>query len=87
VNTEDKNNASSNAFPVDLETTLKLEEGYWYDTLGLTKREHFAGLIMQAEKIHHGASGNYGFNPKEAARSAVECADALIIELGKGGAE
>ena len=85
MNTEDKNNASSNAFPVDLETTLKLEEGYRYDTLGLTKREYFAGLMMQAEKIHHGASGGYGFNPKEAVKSAVACADALIIELGKGG--
>jgi hypothetical protein len=53
---------------------------------GMTLREHFAGLIMQAEKIHHGASGKYSFNPKDAARSAVECADALITELGKGGA-
>ena len=84
MNTTDKNNANSNAFPVDLETSLNLEEGYYYDTLGISKREHFAGLIMQAEKIHHGASGGYGFNPKEAAISAVECADALIIELGKG---
>jgi hypothetical protein len=87
VNATDGNNASSNAFPVDLETSLKLEQGHWYDTLGLTKREHFAGLIMQAEKIHYNAFGTYGFNPKEAARSAVECADALIIELGKGGAK
>jgi hypothetical protein len=86
VNARNENNASSNAFPVDAETSLLIERGHWYDTLGLTKREHFAGLIMQAEKIHHGAAGGYGFNSKEAARSAVECADALIIELGKGDA-
>jgi hypothetical protein len=69
-------NANEAAFPLLAEGIIEC---------GLTKREHFAGLIMQAEKIHHGAAGNYGFNPKEAARSAVECADALIIELGKGG--
>jgi hypothetical protein len=51
--------------------------------VGLSKREHFAGLMMQAEKIHHGASGAYGFSEKVAAKSAVECADALLAELDK----
>jgi hypothetical protein len=83
VNAKDGNNASSNAFPVDLETSLKLEEVYWYDTLGLTKREYFAGLMMQAEKMHHGAQ----LGSIRMASLAVECADALIAELGKGGAK
>jgi hypothetical protein len=56
---------------------------YTVNSLGLTKREHFAGLMMQAEKIHHGASGAYGFSIKGAAESAVECADALLAELDK----
>ena len=51
--------------------------------VGLTKREHFAGLMMQAEKIHHGASGAYGFSEKDAAKGAVACADALLAELDK----
>ena len=72
------------AMPLSLELSNRYEQGY-YDqaALGLTKREHFAGLMMQAEKIHHGASGAYGFSEKEAAKSAVQCADALLAELDK----
>jgi|TARA_R110000764_G_scaffold67042_1_gene139590 hypothetical protein len=43
---------------------------------GLTKREHFAGLAMQALLTHH---GNEGYVP--CAAFAVEFADALLKEL------
>ena len=50
---------------------------------GLTKREMFAMHAMASWINHHGSAGGYGFNSKEAARSAVECADALLEELSK----
>jgi hypothetical protein len=50
-------------------------------TAGLTKREHYAGQAMASWIIHHGTSGGYGFSAKEAARSSVECADALLAAL------
>ena len=50
---------------------------------GLTKREMFAMHAMASWVNHHGSSGEYGFSEKEAARSAVECADALLEELAK----
>ena len=43
------------------------------DTAGLTKREHFAGLAMQALLAHHGTVVNGTF--------AVEFADALLKAL------
>jgi hypothetical protein len=76
------------AMPVSVITKQYEVDGYKYveaveNYEGLTKREHFAGLMMQAEKIHHGASGAYGFSEKGAAESAVQCADALLAELDK----
>ena len=52
--------------------------------LGLTKREHFAWLAMQAWIQHHGSSGSYGFSEKTCAETALQCADALLEELSKG---
>jgi hypothetical protein len=82
------NNADMPAMPsgkIDIDAPLGGDPfgNYTVKSLGLTKREHFAGLMMQAEKIHHGASGAYGFSEKEAAKSAVQCADALLAELDK----
>lgn len=48
---------------------------------GLTKREMFAMHAMQAWIQHHGSRGDYGFSEKEAAQSALRCADALLEEL------
>ena len=48
---------------------------------GLTKREMFSMHFMQAWIQHHGSAHDYGFNAKVAARSAIECADALLSEL------
>ena len=50
---------------------------------GLTKREMLAMHTMASWVNHHGSAGGYGFSAKEAARSAVECADALLEELSK----
>ena len=57
--------------------------GYNPECQGLTKREMFAMHAMASWVNHHGSAGGYGFNEKEAARSAVECADALLKELSK----
>lgn len=49
---------------------------------GLTKREHFAGLAMQAW-ISADHVGNAGYPFEEMANRAIDCADALIAELNK----
>ena len=51
---------------------------------GINIRQYYAGLMMQAQIIHHGAKGDYAFNESEAAREAVSAADTLIAELSKG---
>jgi hypothetical protein len=45
--------------------------------LGLTKREYFAGLIMQGLL----ANPNNDGNPKYAAKHSVECSEELIKAL------
>jgi hypothetical protein len=45
---------------------------------GLTKREHFAGLIMAS------LAGTNRYMGRHAAESAVQWADALLTELNKG---
>ena len=81
-------NADLPAMPLSL--AMNNDEGYttqdFYDDSkfnGLTKREMFAMHAMASWVNHHGSAGGYGFNEKEAARSAVECADALLEELSK----
>ena len=54
-------------------------------SFGLDLRQHYAGLMMQAQFIHHGAKGDYGWNEDEAAREAVSQADALIKALQEKG--
>lgn len=48
---------------------------------GLTKREMFAAQFMAAWIVHNGAARDYGYSSSEAAKSAVEDADALLAEL------
>lgn len=54
---------------------------------GLTLREHFAGLALQG--LLQGHFAHYGHDnfwaPHAVADHAIECADALIAELSKGG--
>lgn len=69
-------NANTPAMPV------KTVDTYGTTTSkGLTKREMFAMHAMQAWIQHHGSRGDYGFSEKEAAQSALRCADALLEEL------
>ena len=51
---------------------------------GITLRQHYAGLMMQAQLIHHGVKGDYSFNQKRAILEAVEAADSLIAVLKEG---
>ena len=48
---------------------------------GLTKREMFAMHFMASWINHHGSANDYGFSVKNAALSAIECADTLLSEL------
>ena len=48
---------------------------------GLTKREMFAMHFMVSWINHHGSAHDYGFSVKNAALSAIECADVLLSEL------
>lgn len=50
---------------------------------GFTKREELAARFMAAWIIHHGSSGDYGYNRKQAAQDAVLDAEALLEELEK----
>lgn len=47
------------------------------------QRAKFAGLAVQAWINHHGTAGGYSFTAKDAAKSAIECADALVSALEK----
>lgn len=54
--------------------------------LGLTKREYFAGLAMQALKDNYVAIYSHGYRVniwKDVAEDAVAYADALLAELAK----
>ena len=81
-------NSKRPAFPVDEETTDRLEDGVRIYT-GLTKREYFAGLAMQAmlsnEELRIACmddSGILGVSRDEAvARYSVMEADALLKQL------
>jgi hypothetical protein len=59
---------------------LKFTDGTSCVVVGLTKREYFAGLAMQAI-ISSPQGHEYGY--EETADYAIEHADALIIQLNK----
>ena len=73
------NNSDMPAMPVMDEVQ---EHGQHY---GLTKREHFAGLVMQGlvsgvnSSVKYGES--HGWKDEDFAKEAVELADALLAEL------
>jgi hypothetical protein len=68
------------AMPLSLELSNRYEQGY-YDqaALGLTKREHFAGLAMQAII----AAGNIGMPSGPLSAMAVKYAESILAELDK----
>lgn len=71
------------AFPVSFENS----DGSVTTTLGLTKREYFAGLALQGMLASQGNGGEY-YKHNEIVKEAVWYTDALIAELAKteGGA-
>lgn len=68
------------AYPISATIANRIIEGYGFseEYLGMTKREYYAGLAMQA--IITGGTKN---NPSQIAKDAVWAADALIAELNK----
>ena len=77
------NNADIPAMPLSLELNEKLEEGYWYEGLGLTKREYFAGLVMQGMCSNEEYAPVHQDHFVNVAEDAVRQADALLAELEK----
>lgn len=69
------------AYPTKTFTTQGLPNGH---DMGLTKREHFAGLALQGLLAGVWADPHVDtFEPKNAADLAVEYADALIERLAQ----
>ncbi len=77
------------AMPLSLDLLNSFKQGY-YDqaALGLTKREHFAGLAMQSV-LNNFNSYEQGYfdssDYKLTVKNAVGLADALLAELDKVG--
>ncbi len=57
----------------------------WKITNGMTKREHFAIMIMQGLVAHHGYGESHFAIGQEIARWSVELADTLVDELNRQG--
>lgn len=60
---------------------------YDIHSAGLTKRERFAGIALQgilADGMFQADSSEISEKTKLAARTAVQAADALIVELNRG---
>ena len=55
----------------------------WKVTSGMTKREHFAIMIMQGLVAHHGYGESHFARGEEIARWAVQLADSLVDELNR----
>lgn len=55
----------------------------WKVTSGMTKREHFAIMIMQGLVAHHGYGESHFGIGQEIARWAVQLADNLVEELNR----
>lgn len=62
---------------------LNFDGSHFVTHLGLTKREYFAGLAMQA-LISTASEACGRWQPEDAAFESVEYANALLAELGKG---
>ena len=76
-------NCDMPAMPINNPDLSKCLEVVVDGSKGFTKREKIAMYAMSGWIIHHGSANNYGFSSKDAAISAVECADALLKELEK----
>ncbi len=55
----------------------------WKVTSGMTKREHFAIMIMQGLVSHHGYREGHFSMGQEMAKWAVQLADNLVDELNR----
>jgi hypothetical protein len=75
------NNSDMPAMPLSLELSERYEQGF-YDqaALGLTKREHFAGLAMQGLIT---LKGKHCCDTDVVAAQCVRMADSLLAELDK----
>jgi hypothetical protein len=71
------NNADMPAAPLG-------KDGSFKNAIGLTKREHFAGLAMQGLCSVCDSDGCWTHNAGMTATAAIEYADALLAELDKG---
>lgn len=81
------NNSDMPANSTSFEVSSRYEEGY-YDqvALGLTKREHFAGLAMQHILMQYNPFEQGDFDSSDysvVVKNAVGLADALLEELDK----
>lgn len=54
---------------------------------GMSLRAYFAGQALAGFCSTHDESGVWSWRSADAAKEAVRCADALIAELAKGGAQ
>jgi hypothetical protein len=67
------NNADMPAAPLG-------KDGSFKNAIGLTKREHFAGVAMQGLIT---LTGSFGADEEITARRCLKMADALLAELDK----
>ena len=72
------NNADLPAYPQAHETSLDLDQGHWFDWLGLTKREHFVAMAMQGLLANPGL---VDIDAKNIVKEAIEHADELLKQL------
>ena len=83
------NNADMPAMPLtgdaytDINGTANCQ-GSIQDGMGLTKREHFAGLAMQGLCHATNSAGEWAHDADTVAIVAAKYADALLTELNKG---
>lgn len=64
--------------PLDRPSQDLLEQGYWYEGWGLTKREHAELQIITALVTNAGRNGLELRNPDEIATTAANIADAWL---------
>lgn len=69
-------NGKQPAFPLSAEAEQQIREGYGFLEIGLTKREYFAVLAMQAFITN-------GTNFSDISMHSVEIADELLKQLEK----
>jgi len=75
------NNGDMPASPLDYEHACEWMKGWHRDCSGLTKREHFAGLVMQG--LMASIKENQIWSHEEAVSLCLTMADALLEELEK----